>query len=77
METPTLEQKLTQLQLLSAPETLATWAARPPGERAAVRAALEALADRELARRTERLVAARIAAAKFVRVQTVDTFSFE
>jgi len=35
------------------------------------------LADRELARRTERLVAARIAAAKFIRVQTVDTFNFE
>jgi DNA replication protein DnaC len=73
----TLEQKLTQLQLLSAPETLATWEARHPAERAAVRAGLEALADRELARRTERLVAARIAAAKFVRVQTADTFNFE
>ncbi len=73
----TLEQKLTQLQLLSAPETLAAWEARRPAERDAVRAALEALAERELARRTERLVAARIAAAKFVRVQTVDSFDFE
>ena len=73
----TLEQKVTQLQLLSAPETLATWAARHLLEREAVRAPLEALADRELARRTERLVAARIAAAKFVRVQTVDTFTVE
>jgi DNA replication protein DnaC len=73
----TLEQKLTQLQFLSAPETLAAWAARHPAEREAVRAALEALADRELARRTERLVAARIAAAKFIRVQTVDSFNFE
>ncbi|MBP2672129.1 MAG: hypothetical protein H6Q85_2195, partial [candidate division NC10 bacterium] len=73
----TLEQKLTQLQLLSAPETLAAWEARHPAERDGVRAALEMLADRELARRTERLVAARIAAAKFIRVQTVDTFNFE
>jgi DNA replication protein DnaC len=73
----TLEQKLTQLQLLSAPETLATWEARHPAERAAGRAVLDVLADRELARRTERLVAARIAAAKFVRVQTADTFNFE
>jgi hypothetical protein len=71
----TLEQKLTQLQLLSAPETLAAWEARHPAERAAVRAGLEALADRELARRTERTVAARIQAAQFVRVQTVDTFN--
>jgi crotonobetainyl-CoA:carnitine CoA-transferase CaiB-like acyl-CoA transferase len=70
----TLEQKLTQLQLLSAPETLTAWEARHPAERAAVRAGLEALADRELARRTEHTVAARIQAAKFVRVQTVDTF---
>jgi len=74
MPSPTLAQQLTQLQLLSAPETLAAWAARHPGERDAMRALLEALADRELARRTERLVAARIAAAKFIRVQTVDTF---
>ena len=33
--------------------------------------------DRELARRTEHTVAARIQAAKFVQVQTVDTFNFE
>ncbi len=32
----TLEQKLTQLQLLSAPETLAAWEARHPAEREAV-----------------------------------------
>jgi len=73
----TLEQKLTQLQLLSAPEALAAWEARHPAEREAVRAVLEALADRELARRTDRLVAARIQAAKFIRVQTADTFDFE
>ena len=73
----TLEQKLTQLQLLSAPETLAAWETRHPEARETVRAVLEALADRELARRTEHKVAARIAAAKFVRVQTVDTFNFE
>jgi len=73
----TLEQKLTHLQLLSAPETLAAWEARHPAERERIRAVLEALADRELARRTEHTVAARIAAAKFLRVQTVDTFNFE
>jgi hypothetical protein len=33
--------------------------------------------DRELARRTEAKVAARIKAAKFGQVQTVDTFNFE
>ena len=73
----TLEQKLTQLQLLSAPETLAAWEARHPAAREAGRSLLEALAERELARRMERAVAARIAAAKFVRVQTVETFDFE
>ncbi len=73
----TLEQKLTQLQLLSAPETLAAWEARHPTERERVRAVLEALVDRELARRTDHKVAARIQAATFVRVQTVDTFNFE
>src|SRR5574341_419681 len=73
----TLEQKLTQLQLLSAPETLSAWEARHPEGRERVRAVLEALADRELARRRERTVAARIAAAKFLRVQTVETFNFE
>lgn len=73
----TLEQKLAQLQLLSAPETLAAWEARHPVEREPVRAVLEALVDRELARRTDHKVAARIQAAKFVRVQTVDTFNFE
>ena len=73
----TLEQKLTQLHLLSAPETLAAWEARHPTDRAQIRAVLETLADRELARRMERTVAARIQAAKFLRVQTVDTFNFE
>lgn len=73
----TLEQKLTQLQLLSTPEALAAWEARHPAERERVRTVLEALVDRELARRTEHTVAARIQAAKFVQVQTVDTFDFE
>jgi DNA replication protein DnaC len=72
-----LEQKLLQLQLLSAPQTLAAWEARHPEERARVRALLEALVDRELARRTDHKVAARIKAAKFVQLQTVDTFNFE
>src|SRR5574341_1311827 len=73
----TLEQKLTQLQLLSAPETLSAWEARHPEGRERVRAVLEALVDRELARRTEHKVAARIQAAQVIRVQTVDTFTFE
>jgi DNA replication protein DnaC len=77
MATPTLEEKLTQLQLTSAPAWLAAWGERHPEQRAAVRAALEVLVDHELARRRERAVAARIRAAKFVRVQTVDTFDFE
>jgi DNA replication protein DnaC len=77
MATPTLDEKLTQLQLLGAPGFLAAWGARHPEQQAAVRAALEALVDHELARRSERLVAARIRAAKFVEVQTVDTFDFE
>jgi DNA replication protein DnaC len=42
-----------------------------------VRAALEVLVDHELARRSDRAVAARIKAAKFVQVQTVDTFNFD
>ena len=37
----TLEQKLTQLHLLSAPETLAAWEARHPTERERVRAVLD------------------------------------
>jgi DNA replication protein DnaC len=73
----TLEQKLTQLELLSAPETLTAWEARHPEGKEAGRALLEALAERELARRQDHRVAARIAAAKFVRIQTVDTFDFE
>jgi DNA replication protein DnaC len=77
MPTPTLEEKLTQLQLLSAPAWLAAWGERHPEQRAAVRAALEVLVDHELARRRDRTVAARIAAAKFLRVQTVDTFNFD
>ena len=77
MATPTLEAKLSQLQLMSAPAFLAAWGERHPAERAAVREVLEALVDHELARRRERLVAARIRAAKFVEVQTADTFDFE
>lgn len=69
-----LEQKLLQLQLLSAPEVLAAWEARHPEERARVRAVLDELVDRELARRAEQKVAARIKAAKFVQVQTAETF---
>jgi DNA replication protein DnaC len=77
MPTPTLEEKLTQLQLMSAPAFLSAWGERHPEQRAAVRAALETLVDHELARRSDRAVAARIKAAKFVQVQTVDTFNFE
>lgn len=77
MATPTLDEKLTQLQLMGAPAFLAAWGEQHPAERAPVRAVLEALVDHELARRRERLVAARILAAKFVEVQTVDTFNFE
>src|SRR4030067_1070958 len=59
------------------------WRSRRPGRGPrprwprAVRSGFGALADRELARRTEHTVAARIQTAKFVRVQTVDTFNFE
>jgi len=77
MATPTLDEKLTQLQLMGAPAFLAAWGARHPEQQAAVRAVLEALVDHELARRTERAIAARIQAAKFVQVQTVETFDFE
>ena len=77
MGTPTLDEKLTQLQLMGAPAFLTAWGAQHPAERAPVRAVLEALVDHELARRRERLVAARIRAAKFVEVQTADTFNFE
>jgi DNA replication protein DnaC len=77
MASPTLEEKLAALRLATAAQTLAAWAARPPAERALLREALEHLADRELARRRERTVAARIQAARFVQVQTVDTFNFE
>jgi len=77
MATPTLEEKLTRLQLLGAPAWLAAWGERHPEQHTAVRAALEALADQELARRHERTIAARIQAAKFVQVQTLDTFNFE
>ncbi len=73
----TLEAKLERLQLVTAPQTLAAWSARPPEQRALLREALEALADRELARRTERTVAARIKAAGFVQLQTAETFNFE
>jgi hypothetical protein len=74
MATPNLEEKLTQLQLMSAPAFLAAWAERHPAERAAVRHVLEELMDRELTRRREQQVAARIKAARFVQLQTVDTF---
>lgn len=77
MPTPTLDEKLTQLQLMGAPAFLAAWGARHPEQQAAVRDALEALVDHELARRSERAIAARIQAAKFIQVQTVDTFDFE
>lgn len=77
MATPTLEEKLLQLQLMSAPAFLAAWGERHPAERARLREALEALVDRELARRSEQKVAARIKAAKFVQVQTADTFNFD
>ncbi len=77
MATLTLEEKCTQLQLMGAPAFLTAWGARHPEQEAAVRAALEALVDHELARRSERAIAARIQAAKFVQVQTVDTFDFE
>ena len=76
MATPTLDEKRTQLQLMGAPAWLAAWGARHPEQQAAVRAALEALVDHELARRTERAIAARIQAAKFIQVQTADTFDF-
>ena len=77
MTTPTLDAKLAQLQLMSAPAWLASWGQEHPEQRAAVQAALEALVDHELARRRARAIAARIQAAKFVQVQTVDTFDFE
>ena len=59
MATPTLEEKLLQLQLMSAPASLAAWGERHPAERAPVREVLENLVDRELARRSEQKVAAR------------------
>ena len=77
MATLTLEAKLLQLQFMSAPAALAAWGERHPGERAVVRTALEGLVDGELTRRSEQKVAARIKAAKFVQVQTVDSFNFE
>ena len=55
MATPTLDEKLTQLQLMGAPAFLAAWGAQHPAERAPVQAVLEALVDHELARRRERL----------------------
>ena len=77
MAMPTLDAKLMQLQLMSAPAWLASWGPDHPEQRAAVQAALEALVDHELARRRERAITARIQAAKFVQVQTVDSFDFE
>jgi DNA replication protein DnaC len=72
-----LEEKLLQLQLMSAPAFLAAWVPEHPEQQALVRAALEALVDQELARRAEQKVAARLKAAKFVQVQTADTFHFD
>ena len=77
MTRSTLEEKLRQLQLMSGPDTLAEWTTRDPAQRELFRAALEALVDRELARRAERLVATRLQAGKFVQVQTADTFDFD
>ena len=77
MTPPTLEQKLLSLQLVTAAESLTAWEARCGEHRALLREALEALADRELARRTQRRVEARLQAARFVQVQTADTFNFE
>ena len=77
MATPTLEEKLTQLQLMSAPAFLAAWGERHPAERARVREVLERLVDQELARRSEQKVAARIKAARFVQLQTAETFHFD
>jgi hypothetical protein len=76
MAPPTLEEKLTQLQLMSAPAWLAAWETRHPAQRAAVREVLEGLVDGELTRRSEQKVAARIKAAKFVQLQTAETFNF-
>jgi DNA replication protein DnaC len=73
----TLEEKLTQLQFMSAPAFLAAWGERYPAERARVREVLERLVDQELARRSEQKVAARIKAARFVQVQTAATFHFD
>lgn len=53
MATPSLEEKLTQLQLMSAPAFLTAWAERHPAERATVREVLAGLVDRELTRRSE------------------------
>ena len=77
MPTPTLEEKLTQLQLMSAPAFLTAWSERHPAERATVRKVLEALVEGELTRRSEQKVAARIKAARFVQLQTVETFNFD
>ncbi len=40
MATPTLEEKCTQLQLMSAPAFLAAWAERHPADRGLVREVL-------------------------------------
>ena len=77
MATPTLEEKLLQLQLMSAPAYLAAWGERHPADRARVREVFEHLVDQELARRSEQKVAARIKAARFVQLQTAETFNFE
>jgi DNA replication protein DnaC len=77
MPPPTLDEKLLQLQLMSAPAWLAAWEREHPEQRPLGRPALETLVDRELARRAEQKVAARIQAAKCVQVQTAETFQFE
>ncbi len=56
---------------MSAPARLAAWSERHPAERGVVREVLEGLVDRELTRRSEQKVAARIKAARFVQLQTV------
>ena len=73
----TLDEKLTQLQLMSAPAALAAWGEQHPAEHARVREVFEQLVDQELARRSEQKVAARIKAARFAQLQTAETFHFD
>jgi len=55
MATPTLEEKLMQLQLMSTPAFLAMWEKRYPAERGRVREPIDALVDGELTRRSEQV----------------------